>query len=355
MESQNDGNNVSVCQIEYVESDSIEENDRERKSEFEDIEFINVPKFPYSIQYFHDVDSLITPEESEERINVLLIISSLILSFFYVLLFIWVLGIASKIKGVIYLEPDLSKPQVVGFPIPHFGIVNQFGTFSTFISPLLDPRYEKSISVTKVPDYIVKIDKFRDITAKILVFSSQNDIFFVYGNSERPVIKYDTKENNHKTIPKSNIPEHQRFTTRGTLLGKYFFAMGGSYCKEIRINLKCFSYIIPFLDLDEINENNRTNLWSVNKQKWFSGPIIPDSSKFYAKSNTLIQDAFDVENVCIVAVNDSTVYILGKESFESYMISLNILSQTWQKHAPMPIYNTYTGDCIHHISKQLKK
>ena len=187
----------------------------------------------------NDLDSLLTPEESQERIIVLLIISSFILSFFYVLLFIWVFSIASGIREVIIVEPNLSKLQVIGFPIPHFGIVNQFGRFSTFISPLLDPKYEKSIYLKRIPQYKMSGadlggENQRDKT-NILVFSSKNDIFFLYGDSERPIIKYDTIGHRHKTIPKSNIPEHQRVTTKGTMLGKYFFVMGGFKCKIIRL------------------------------------------------------------------------------------------------------------------------
>ena len=165
-----------------------------------------------------DFDSLLTPEESQERIVLLLIISGFILSFFFGLLFIWVLFISSGIKDLVILEPDLSKPQVVGFPIPHLGILDGYGTFFTFISPFLDTRYEKSIDLTKIAK--PKKDKQSQTTSNIMVFSWHSDIFFLYADPERAMIRFETLGNRHQIIDKSTIPIYQKHTTKGNITEK---------------------------------------------------------------------------------------------------------------------------------------
>ena len=173
---------------------------------------------------FQVTDSLLTPEASQERITLLLIIFSFILSFFFGLLFVWVLYISSGIKELVILEPDLSKPQVIGFPIPHFGILDRLGTLATFISPLLDPTYEKFISLTKIPkarqDISCASDKDPSVASNILMFLWHSDIFFLHTDSERPMIRFETLTNRHRTIGKSSIPDYQKYFTKGNMTEK---------------------------------------------------------------------------------------------------------------------------------------
>lgn len=104
-----------------------------------------------------------------------------------------------------------------------------------------------------------------------------------------------------------------------------------------------------------INLNKRTDLWSIKKQKWFGGPTIPDRSISFESGIAIFNEALNVQYVCLVAVNNSAIYIMGRDGSEHYLISFNFWSKTWHNHRPNPIYNTYTEDCVHYITKQLKK
>ena len=360
----------------------------------------------YKIKEFrNDLDSLLTPEESQERIILLLIALTLILSFFLALLYIWLLSIVSNIKEILYLDPNLSQLRTVGFPIPHFGILTRSGSFLTFISPLLYPRNEKFISLKKIP-------KFKGLKGSwiygatydqtnVLSFSHQNAIFFLYTVPERQMIKFDTLQNRslpqhfpvkyvlvsiscffskmailwhescngevsyrHRTLPKSGIPEHQANSARGIMVGKFFFIMGGAkkpskkYTKILKIHmqLKCI-YYKSFLAVHlgtEGNYNQRTNFWSTTKESWFNGPIVPNDNEIFDLNLIgAVTNIPDLNSICLVAVNSSIVYIMGTDSLH-FLVSINFVTKSWKRHEPSRNGYTRVKDCVHFITKQHK-
>lgn len=181
----------------------------------------------------NDLDSLLTPEQSEERIIILLIVLTFILSFFLLLLFFWVFFTASFIKSTIYIEPDIKRRIVLGFPIPHFAIVTESGKILTFISPLLHQNLERTISLKQIPKFRsfsenhLTGQSFWKWETDILLFSTDTKIFFLFGDSARPMIQFDTIEDRHREISRGRIRKHQEREAKGALMGKYFVVMGG--------------------------------------------------------------------------------------------------------------------------------
>ena len=81
-------------------------------------------------------------------------------------------------------------------------------------------------------------------------------------------------------------------------------------------------------------------IWSVKRQKWFSGPLLPK----------VISSEFDQK--CGIAVDSSTAYIFSKDGAEvppgfkfnmkDYTFSYDFIQKKWKSHAkPPPSYFPY--------------
>ena len=298
------------------------------------------------------------------RINLLLIIVSCLLSFVilaYIFHFMIILlarkprivqpNLKSKSQSIYFLDNFINLKILfsVGFPIPHFGILNSNGTFTVFISPLLDSKFEKSVSLKKLPNPGLN----GNVT--ILSFVAQTQIFFIYGDPSKPMVKFDIENDNHRILPKFHIPITQTFQMNGVKISDKFWVMGGKPGDSWG-TLTLGSYFQSGLNS---NKNSKTSFWSISKAKWINGPNIPHNPNIFGYP--LLQGSKIIPEMLfarLVTLNKSTVFLLSTHHMKKFTVSYNILTNSWTDHESIPpVFEEFAllNHCVLDMAKDRKK
>ena len=209
------------------------------------------------------------------------------------------------------------------------------------ISHLLDLKSSKDISLKKLANPRIHGPGFYE-HAIIHPFVYQNHIYFIFGDGSKPIVKFNVKLNNHKTLSKSNIPVTQTLKPKAVRIGHTVWVMGGL----------AYDWLSPSYAMlaDVQNQHNSlTSIWSFLKEKWFRGPNIPKTLDIFENL-----DHLNLENCCLVTVNSSTVFLISSE--DQFTVSYNFLKNSWQRHEKVSLTMfEWPTNCEIYTSKSQEK
>lgn len=206
----------------------------------------------------------------------------------------------------------------------------------------MNPKFEKNISLKNLPNPGLNGQ------ISILSFVDQNYIFFLYGDPLKPMVKFDTNQDNHRKIPKSHIPLSQVVNMNGVRISNKFWVMGGSITSEA---IDTIDLIGTHSSNFQSNRNPLTSFWSLGKEVWFNGPNIPKDPEPFG--GIIPEMLF----ACLVTSNRSTVYLSSTFHHNLFTVSYNIFENTWTSHESIPLYFDafQITDCALHTTKNLKR
>ena len=173
-------------------------------------------------------------------------------------------------------------------------------------TPLLDVISTKNVSLKKLPNP----GMFKQ--AIIRPFSYQDFIYFIYANPLKPIVRFDIKHNNHKTLGKSYIPATQAFRPTAVRIGHSIWFMGGKYFKNEVLDINNF----------QLEHNLLTSVWSFRKGKWYGGPSFEEHLYLFENPENL-----DLLNSCLVTLNRSTVFLITLLFDVQFMVSYNFVTR----------------------------
>ena len=238
------------------------------------------------IQEFHEENEILTYEESEVRLIILGFISCLALLTCGTAF----MCITRRISGY-YQDPivlDYKGKQSVGFPHPKLLIMDDSGNYLIY-SPLFN-TLEKLPGLNRVPKGFKNPDTDNAfLIYKIFSVEYKNNLYFIYADKTRNVIKYDLDAQTHRIIWKSPSIHLHNGECSGIQVGKYFWIILGE--KDI------------FSQSFNLRPQLKSSIWSLEKGRWFEGPPmlgVPRINKQQARFG----------DYCIVSVGLNTAYLL---------------------------------------------
>ena len=222
-------------------------------------------------------EDIITYEESESR----LIKIGLFTAFFLALgSSILALLFGTNASVYVFLPSGSNQPKSK-FPIPMVGLLEREGNGLLKI-------YTLTKSLALVENWSINLPKQKNTNTdsnlfkwqtfdKYLACPDQKTLHIISGDMNKNVIMVHSNKS-HRTIPNSKIP-HTKSMTDFVRVGNIFWIFGGFGGIQ--------SVFWDILD-------NKTLIWSMTKQKWLEGPILPHG--FFGG--------------CGIALNRSTVMLL---------------------------------------------
>ena len=265
-----------------------------------------------------EIDEFITYEESQVRLVILGVISSLILLTCATAFMLITIRVVGTYRDPITIEYKYKQP--LGFPIPKLLFMDYSGHYVVY-SPLFN-TLEKLPNLKKIPrshqkDYFgVRYNE--DELYKIFTAEYKQNLYFLYSDQSSKVIRYNLETKNHRVINEydsSSINIHMTASS-GIQIGKYFWIIlgeefGGAY--DLRPQLQ-------------------SSIWHLEKERWFEGPNLEDLPLGG------ISDRLSIPDYCIVSVGKNTAYIL----IDVYLMSYNFDDLQWTNHSGIPFWQPST-------------
>ena len=229
-------------------------------------------------------EDIITYEESESR----LIKIGLFTAFFLALgSSILALLFGTNANVYVFLPSGSNQPKS-NFPIPMVGLLEREGNG-------LLKLYTLTKSLALVENWSINLPKQKNTNTysnlfkwqtfdKYLAYPDQKRLHIISGDMNKNVIMVHSNKS-HRTIPNSKIP-HTISMTDFVRVGNIFWIFGGLRNKKHDFGIES--------DWDIISNNTKTLIWSMTKQKWLEGPMLPQG--FFGG--------------CGIALNRSTVMLL---------------------------------------------
>lgn len=162
-----------------------------------------------------DVNEPLTREQSEDRINILLIIVCFILS---IILMAYIISIViRKPSEPIVVMPKVHRKKVATSPpMEMIGIVNHGNLFAF-------GNENNTLNLPTLP-------RSGTIGAKIFPIFENNELWFVYSDPKKPIITFNLITKKHGTLPKNShiFTDTHLVNSMGVRVGGYFWAIGGT-------------------------------------------------------------------------------------------------------------------------------
>lgn len=226
-------------------------------------------------------EDIITREASEDRLNYLMMISSIVFATFSVA-FAIILAALNHEPIIFMPRPDPSL-KLVGFPIPCIGVWTPRGSVVSMYSPWLAAKNDNILGLVQVPT------PGDDLRSLIYPAVYQDAIYFFYGN--KSTIKLNiANSKRHEILPKSRLAEKHRNRAEGLGINNLFFIHGA----------RDYTLIA----------DGKSALWSFDKEKWIEGPILPEFLVF--KNDDLIGQFKDHSGFCSMTINRTTTVFVRK-------------------------------------------
>ena len=295
---------------------------------------------------------ILTKSQSQERINLLLVIWSLIFSV-VILAYLTHFTMIILAKEPIVVQPNIKEDIQVGFPVPYLGILDENGAFHSMIPPFLNIQSQISVSLKRLPTRRF-CGMYRGIIWPIVY---KDSIYFINGDETKKIVKYNIKMDNHKTLAKSNISPSHVYRPSAVRIGNKFWFLGGHQVapKEYDDEIVSGDYCGIVQQQTKLY-NPSTSFWSLDREMWIDGPKIPKKPEFFGNIGGHVELDLSDDSTCLVAVNRSTVFLITSQNSEHFTSSYDVIENTWQSHtkAPVGIFES-PSVCTMFITKHLRK
>ena len=92
--------------------------------------------------------------------------------------------------------------------MPYVGILSEKRSFSTTITPMLDLKFDQTITSLDLQDISChnnnSTQDWKVNRGNVIVCPDKNEIFFLYPDKNEPAIQFDIQNDRHSVLKKSN-------------------------------------------------------------------------------------------------------------------------------------------------------
>lgn len=287
-------------------------------------------------------EGLLTLDEMRDRLNILAMVLSMVLSTIIVVQLVWI-AIVTKQKEVTVVLPNIPKEPLT-FPFWHLISIGENGSVTDHST---NPIASKPNQFFVLPDNSRKGLQAASEFSNAFTSSSEywmvqhgSNIYFLDPSRTINVVRYQLPNYLHRRISGSKIPT--KFPDYGSFwlasshsmvkVGHRFWIMGGTYNETFSS-----SSVHVYQKLQKKAAKIDTWIWSLTREKWFQGPYIePVEMLEYHSFHHLL--AINDHQVMIIGgvKHASDAATTGRVERKNFVQSYNFKTAKWKQYPDLP-------------------
>ena len=178
-------------------------------------------------------------------------------------------------SGKIIQNYPLAKTQFYQkYPVPMLALMDKYGNGTLKKFFLTQNLTFQEYSTMHLPQpHIAKEEGGNTYFSydKYFAFVNRNTVNIVSGDLRKDIIVVHPN-GTHRTIPNSKFRPEKLVGAETVQVGRFFWTFGGL----VMFNTKNDNFDLLHMVNEYWYKSKKTTLWSLNRQKWISGPDLPD-------------------------------------------------------------------------------
>ena len=260
-----------------------------------------------------DNNSLVSFEEGERRIILILIFLAIVFSIVASTYLYFTVKLKSKSDMIIYLNYTESKLIKESNPLNriHLSLIDVEGKILDFTVQNNNFKHK----------WTLKLPYLHDFLFNYFTFTHNHILFAIYGDKKKDITSINSG-GKHKTLKNSKIPKTSGPQTMIVKVNSYIWIFGGDskHASEMQQN----------------HDQFKSLLWSIKKQKWIKAPVFP------------FED-WGIPSGCAIAIDRDIVTIISPffyfpETLDFLDFSYNFATNQWIFNGnAQDLSNSYVG------------